>query len=133
MGEFPGLSTSLDAVKVKSTKRVMGSAPNVSSASKGELASCSDSSSLGILSTYSHNVMDVSEIGSGVESSEMGRSRATPQVEEKLKLLMETGGVAGLSCERHVGKLEEVLGQLDAKKQGRDTRGERGSLVINES
>jgi ABC-type glucose/galactose transport system permease subunit len=133
LGELPRLSTALDAVKVMSTRGVMGSALNASSESKGESASCSDSCSVGILGMYSYSAVVVYEIGSVVESSEMGRPRASSQLEEELKLVMETSGIAGLSYEGQIGKLEKVLGQLVAEKQGRDTRGERGSHVINES
>jgi hypothetical protein len=92
-----------------------------------------DCSSLETLGTYSHSAMVVSEIGSGAESSGMGRSKASPQKEEELKLTLEMGGTAGLSYEGQIGKLEEVLGQLVVEKQGRGIGGERGSHVINES
>jgi hypothetical protein len=108
LGVFPGLTT----------KGVMGSAQIVSSVSKGESASASDSFSV---------------IGSGVVSSDMQRFRDSPQVDEELNFVMETGGVAGLSCRGQIGKLEEVLGQLVAEKQGRVTGGERGSHDFNES
>jgi hypothetical protein len=96
LGVFPRLTT----------KGVMGSAQIVSSVSKGESASSSDSFSV---------------IGSRVVSSDMERFRDSLHVDEELNFVMETGGVAGLSCEGQIGKLEEVLGQLVAEKQGRVT------------
>jgi hypothetical protein len=74
LGVFPRLTT----------KGVMGSAQIVSSVSKGESASSSDSFSL---------------IGSRVVSSDMERFRDSLQVDEELNFVMETGGVAGLYCE----------------------------------
>jgi hypothetical protein len=69
----------------------------------------------------------------GAVHSDMHRFRISSQGGEELNFVMETGGAAGLSCGGQIGKLEEVLGQLVAEKQGRVTGGKRGSHDLNES
>jgi hypothetical protein len=64
----------------------------------------------------SHKAAALSGIWSRAEPSRIGASRGSSQEAEELKLAMEVSGIAGLSYDKQIGKLNEVLGQLVAKK-----------------
>jgi hypothetical protein len=54
-------------------------------------------------------------------------------VAEELKLVIEVNRIASLSCDGQEGKLVDVLGQIVAKKHGKDIGGVRASHNFNEA
>ena len=71
--------------------------------------------------------------GSRAESSRTGASGEISPAAKELKLVIEVSKIVGLSCDGHEGKLAEVLGQIVAKKHGKDIGGVRANHNFNET
>jgi hypothetical protein len=61
--------------------------------------------------------------GSESKTSGTGVSGEDSPTVKELKLMFEVSGIAGLSCDGQEGKLVDVLGQIVAKKHGKDVGG----------
>jgi hypothetical protein len=115
-----------------SSAGILGETP-ISSESVPESGTGVIFSSAGIQGSTPNSSVIVPELEFGADSLGMGSFRASSEEAEELKLTLEVGGIAGMTCDGQVGHLKEVLGQLVAEKHGKGIGGERDSHVINES
>ena len=69
-------------------------------------------------------ISDFMRVAQGTRLELLVPGEVSPVVKE-LKLALEVSGIAGLSCDGQEGKLAEVLGQIVAKKHGKEVEGLR--------